>query len=54
MDLKVLTDLNAREYEHPFDKKALDALQGTKGLDTLVNKLAFLKFTVYCNRARWF
>src|SRR5690606_23682326 len=38
MDLKVLTGLSSKEYEHPFDKKALDALHGTKGLDTLVNK----------------
>lgn len=38
MDLKKLTDLDPKEYEHPFDKKALDTLHGTKGLDTLVKK----------------
>lgn len=36
--MKTLTNLNPREYEHPFDKKALDTLQNTKGLDTLVKK----------------
>lgn len=38
MALKELANLNPKEYEHPFDTKALDALQGTKGLDTLVKK----------------
>ena len=38
MELKKLVDLDPKEYEHPFDKKALDALHGTKGLDTLVKK----------------
>ena len=38
MALKKLTTLEPREYEHPFDKKALDALERTKGLDTLVKK----------------
>ena len=33
-----ITNLDPREYEHPLDKKALDALQNTKGLDTLVKK----------------
>lgn len=33
-----LTKLDPREYEHPLDKKALDALERTKGLDTLVKK----------------
>ncbi|MFT5168308.1 MAG: Zn-dependent protease with chaperone function [Saprospiraceae bacterium] len=36
--MKRIINLDPREYEHPFDKKALDALQGTKGLDTLVKK----------------
>ncbi len=36
--MKRILNLDPREYEHPFDKKALDALQGTKGLDTLVKK----------------
>ena len=30
--------LYPHEYEHPMDKKALDALQKTKGLDVLVKK----------------
>lgn len=38
MDLKILEKLDPREYEHPLDKKALDALEKTKGLDTLVRK----------------
>ena len=38
MDLKKLEKLDPREYEHPLDKKALDALEKTKGLDTLVRK----------------
>ncbi len=36
--MKRIVNLDPREYEHPFDKKALDALQRTKGLDTLVKK----------------
>ncbi len=36
--MKRIPNLDPREYEHPFDKKALDALQSTKGLDTLVKK----------------
>lgn len=36
--MKRIINLDPREYEHPFDKKALDTLQGTKGLDTLVKK----------------
>ncbi len=36
--MKRIVNLDPREYEHPFDKKALDTLQGTKGLDTLVKK----------------
>ena len=38
MSRKKLTNLNPREYEHPYDKRALDSLQNTKGLDTLVKK----------------
>jgi len=30
--------LDPREYEHPLDSKALDTLQQTKGVDTLVKK----------------
>jgi Zn-dependent protease with chaperone function len=33
---KPLAGLNPREYEHPFDAKALNALQATPGLDHLV------------------
>ena len=33
-----ISKLHPREYEHPFDKKALDALEKTKGMDTLVKK----------------
>ncbi len=38
MELKKLTGLDPKEYEHPYDKKALDALHSTKGLDMLVKK----------------
>ncbi len=38
MERKKLSGLDPKEYEHPFDTKALDALHGTKGLDTLVKK----------------
>ncbi len=31
--------LNPREYEHPFDRQALDALEGTPGLEKLVRKV---------------
>lgn len=33
-----LENLHPFEYEHPFDSKALDALQKTPGLDTLVRE----------------
>jgi Zn-dependent protease with chaperone function len=33
-----LEGLNPREYEHPLDKKTLDALERTAGLDVLVRK----------------
>ncbi len=38
MAREILYNLDPREYEHPFDKRALDALHNTKGLDTLVKK----------------
>lgn len=38
MELTRIERLDPREYEHPFDRKALDALEGTRGLDTLVRK----------------
>lgn len=34
-----LTGLKPQSYEHPLDKKALDALQNTGGLETLVRKV---------------
>lgn len=33
-----LSGLDSREYEHPFDHRALAALTGTPGLETLVRK----------------
>jgi Zn-dependent protease with chaperone function len=38
MERKALIELNSKEYEHPFDQKALKALEGTPGLETLVKK----------------
>lgn len=35
---RVLSGLRPQAYEHPFDRQALDALQGTRGLETLVRK----------------
>lgn len=35
---KKLDDLFPQEYEHPFDTKALDALQGTPGLEMVVRQ----------------
>ena len=35
----VLHDLHSSDYEHPFDRKALDALEGTPGLDFLTRKV---------------
>lgn len=47
-----LTDLHPYEYEHPFDAKALDALQKVPGLDLLIrqfNKHAIERiFTIKC------
>ena len=36
--MKKLTNLSSKEYEHPFDRKALNALEGTPGLEYLVKK----------------
>lgn len=36
--LKILSGLGPHEYEHPFDRKALDSLQKIKGFDYLVRK----------------
>jgi len=38
MARKQLTGLRPQAYEHPLDTKALDALEGTPGLETLVRK----------------
>ena len=38
MERKTLTGLRPQFYEHPFDKRALDALEGTPGLEKLVRK----------------
>lgn len=38
MQPKKLTGLCPQFYEHPFDKRALNALEGTPGLETLVRK----------------
>jgi Zn-dependent protease with chaperone function len=38
MEWKKLTRLDSREYEHPLDQKALNALAGTPGLETFVKK----------------
>ena len=35
---KLLPGLHPYEYEHPFDAKALDSLQSTPGLDTIVRQ----------------
>lgn len=34
----ILKGLDSRDYEHPLDKKALNALEGTPGLEILVKK----------------
>jgi Zn-dependent protease with chaperone function len=39
MDRKRLTGLRPQAYEHPWDKKALDALQASKSFAALVAKL---------------
>ena len=39
MDRKRLTGLRPQSYEHPWDKKALDALQTSKSFASLVAKL---------------
>lgn len=35
----LLHGLRSEEYEHPLDRKALDALEGTPGLETLIRKM---------------
>ncbi|MBN2163899.1 MAG: M48 family metallopeptidase [Pontiellaceae bacterium] len=50
--VSILEGLHPHEYEHPFDAKALDSLQGTAGLEILSRK--FLKngierfYTIQC------
>lgn len=39
MDKKILRGLLTNEYEHPFDRNALNILEGTPGLETIVKKL---------------
>ncbi|HEU4557128.1 MAG TPA: M48 family metallopeptidase [Longimicrobium sp.] len=38
MELKRIPGLHPAEYEHPFDKAALDALEKTRGLELVVRK----------------
>lgn len=38
MNKKILCGLDPKTYEHPFDKKALDILEGTPGLEYLTKK----------------
>lgn len=35
---KILTGLRSTDYEHPFDRKALNALEGTPGFEYLMKK----------------
>lgn len=42
MELVRIEGLNPREYEHPLDRNALDALERTLGLDLLVRKFSEL------------
>lgn len=39
MDRYKFTDLYSAEYEHPFDKKALDRLENTRGIQLLTRKV---------------
>ena len=36
--MKILTNLDPREYEHPLDQKALNSLENTRGLEKLIRK----------------
>ena len=38
MERRKLTGLRPQTYEHPLDNQALDALQNTSGLETVVRK----------------
>lgn len=45
---KRLTGLKSFEYEHPFDKQALDILKKTRGFDLLLKKInEFYNFKVF-------
>jgi Zn-dependent protease with chaperone function len=44
MDKKILAGLNTREYEHPFDKKALASLEATPGLPALLKTIKKYSF----------
>lgn len=39
MSRKPLINLRSREYEHPFDKSALDRLENTRGLEMVTQKV---------------
>lgn len=41
---KILSNLISTDYEHPFDKKALDKLEGTPGLELLTKK--YIEYSV--------
>lgn len=43
MKITQLEGLDSKEYEHPFDKKALDVLEGTPGFEALVKKFGELE-----------
>lgn len=40
MTRKEILNLNSNEYEHPFDRKALNALEQTPGLDIIIRKFS--------------
>ena len=44
MSRKILYNLESTEYEHEFDRKALEALKKTPGLDFLVKK--FFEYSI--------
>ena len=39
MERQIIPDLKSYEYEHPFDRQALDRLKGTRGLDLVTQKV---------------
>jgi hypothetical protein len=50
-EIKKLELLHPSEYEHPLDRKALQALEGTPGLESLTRKLFNMVWrgTYVCN-----